>query len=111
MRRILRSALVAILVTAASASAAQLCTQAFVELVPPLTADLAAPVGDLGQTAWSVQSDPSAQWQLHLETRTLDGAVLEVQHRQPDQNLATFAGLSATSPDAPVVMTLVICRE
>jgi len=111
MRRIISLALLATALGTLPLAAAQFGTHAQVELVPPVVADLAAPVGDQGQTAWSVQSDPAAQWQVHLETRTLDGAVLEVQHREPDQKLATFAGPSTTNAGAPMVMTLVMCRE
>jgi len=105
------------LVIAGSAGAASLETHALVTIVPPIEAALAAPVAADGQTAWHVDTLDDGAWQLSMEARHLDGRLIEVRPATAggsptsDQELATFAGPSDPHRAAPVVMTLVLCRE
>jgi hypothetical protein len=116
MTRITTIALLTLAV-AGAAAAASLETHALVTIVPPIEASLAAPVAADGQTAWHVDAVDSGIWQLSMEARHLDGRLIEVrpatagESPTSDQELATFAGPSDPHRAAPVVMTLVLCRE
>jgi len=102
---------------ASQAGATTLATHALVELVPPVEAALVSPVAADGGTVWRVEGAPEAPWQVNLETRGLDGRVLEIRAAMPGdspaggQDLTTFTGPAAARTAEPVVLTLVLCRE
>lgn len=108
---------IALVSVATLAAGASIQTSATVELVPPVTAALAAPVSADGATSWQIDTTASGPWQVSLEARDLDGRVLATHHPLPGISPSTAQDLTAFQADvpadgaAPMVMTLVLCRE
>ncbi|MBD3222966.1 hypothetical protein GF314_17185 [bacterium] len=115
MIRVVSIALFGILAAAgSSADAATLETHALVRIVPPVEVAWTA-----DQSAWQVQTEPAATWQARLETRDLDGRLLDVRplSAMPRdaaggvQDLATVAATATPETGDPVHVRLVLCRE
>jgi len=110
-------ALIAGLAMATAAGAASLQTVALVELVPPVEAALAAPISATGDTVWRIDNAAATTWHVTLETRDLDGRLLETRSTVPgdsplgDKELATFGAPSIAPESTPLVLNLVLCRE
>jgi hypothetical protein len=117
MNRVVSIALFGILAAVAAgppAHAATLETHALVRIVPPVEVAWTA-----DRSAWRVQTEPVVAWQARLETRDLDGRLLDVRSL-PDtprdaaggvQDLATVAAPAAPEAGDPVHVRLVLCRE
>jgi hypothetical protein len=109
--------LMALLLLPSVVAAASLETHALVTIVPPVEASLAAPLAGDGDPAWRIEHADAGTWQVHVETRHPDGTVLATGPVMPStatgggQELVNPATPEVTTAAAPVVLTLVLCRE
>lgn len=117
MIRVVSTVFLGILVVAALGSvavAATLETHALVRIVPPVAVAWTA-----DRSAWQVQTGPAATWQARLETRSLDGRLLDVRPVPATprdaaggvQDLATVPAPATPPAGDPVRVRLVLCRE